>query len=320
MSSNATAQNMPLIGQRGMSRRRKTEIMWGLIFVGPVVLGILIFMAVPMLFGIFISFFKWSIIGKIPAFIAFNNYIKLFNDPYFLQAFRNTATYVCGIVIFCVPISLLLASLFNRKMPFVETLKIAYYLPVITMMVAVAMVWRWVLSTEYGLLNYFLGFFGIKKISWLTDPMWAMPGLIVMSIWKGVGFNMVLFIAGLKNIPTMYYLAADIDGATGLRKFFRITLPLLSPTTFFILLTTVIHSFQIFAQALILFRGPGGGGEETGAGPDNACNTLVLYLYNNAFRWQNAGYATAQAFLLFVILIIFTIIQMHLQKRWVHYE
>ena len=127
-----------------------------------------------------------------------------------------------------------------------------------------------------------------------------MPGLVIMSIWKGVGFNMVLFIAGLKNIPTMYYEAADIDGASRAKQFFKITLPLLSPTTLFILLTTMMNSFQIFAQALILFSGAS---EETktGAGPDNACNTIVLYLYNNAFKWGSAGYAASQAVILFIL-------------------
>ena len=320
MGSSSVTAGVPVVALRGISRRRRMEITWGFIFVAPVVLGILTFMAFPMLYGIYISFFKWSIIGKNPSFILFGNYVRLFGDPLFLKALKNTVTYVAGVLAFSVTLSLLLAVLFNREMPFVETLKVAYYLPVVTMMVAIAMVWRWVLSTEYGLLNYFLSLIGLKKISWLTDPGWAMPGLIVMSVWKGVGFNMVLFLAGLKNIPMMYYEAADIDGAKAFRKFVRITLPLLSPTTFFVLLTTIIHSFQIFEQALILFSGPGSGAESTGAGPDNACNTLVLYLYNNAFKWQEAGYGTAQAFFLFIILIVFTIIQMQLQKRWVHYE
>ena len=305
-------------GKTKMSLRRKSEIIWGFIFVGPVVLGILTFMAFPTFYGFYISMFKWSIIGKHPLFIGFGNYVKLINDPDFLKAFWNTTVYVAGIIFVCVPLSLLLAYLFNKKMPFGETLKVAYYLPVITMMVAVAMVWRWVLSTDYGILNYFLGFFGIKKIAWLSDPRWAMPGLIIMSIWKGVGFNMVLFIAGLKNIPEMYYEAADIDGASSSRKFFQITLPLLSPTTLFILLTTMMNSFQIFAQALILFSGASD--NSTGAGPDNACNTIVLYLYNNAFKWSSAGYAASQAVILFVVLVILTVVQMKLQKRWVHYE
>jgi len=254
MSTNEIAASKPFLTRSGISPRRKNEIMWGFIFVGPVVLGILIFMGFPTIYGFYISTFKWSIIGKNPQFLAFGNYLRLLQDPEFLKAFKNTVAYVTGIIVFCVPLSLLLATLFNRKMPFGEVLKIAYYLPVITMMVAVSMVWRWVLSTEYGILNFFIGIFGVGKIAWLNDPMWAMPGLIIMSIWKGVGFNMVLFIAGLKNIPTMYYEAADIDGASRAKQFFKITLPLLSPTTLFILLTTMMNSFQVFAQAQILFR------------------------------------------------------------------
>ena len=216
------------------SPRIRTEMMWGYIFVGPVILGILIFMGFPTLYGFFISTFKWTIIGKHPEFIWFQNYKRLILDPDFLKAVKNTFVYVGGVLIFSVPLSLLLATMFNRKMLFGEVLKIIYYLPVITMMVAVSMVWRWVLSTEYGILNYFLGFFGAENIPWLNDPKWAMPALIIMSVWKGVGFNMVLFIAGLKNISSMYYEAADIDGASPLRQFISITLPLLSPTTLFI--------------------------------------------------------------------------------------
>ncbi len=300
------------------SPRKRTEMMWGFIFVGPVILGILIFMGFPTLYGFFISTFKWTIIGRSPQFIGFNNYLRLVNDPAFLKAFKNTLVYVSGILLFSVPLSLLLAILFNRKMPFGEVLKIIYYLPVITMMVAISMVWRWVLSTEYGILNYILGIFGVENIAWLNDPKWAMPALIIMSVWKGVGFNMVLFIAGLKNISPMYYEAADIDGAGPFRKFIKITLPLLSPTTLFILLTTMMNSFQIFAQAKILFAGATS--EAAGAGPDNAANTIVVYLYNNAFKWGHAGYAAAQGVFLFIILIIITLVQMNLQKRWVHYE
>ncbi len=300
------------------SPRKRTEMMWGFIFVGPVILGILIFMGFPTLYGFFISTFKWTIIGRNPQFIGFNNYFRLIHDPVFLKAVKNTFVYVSGILLFSVPLSLLLAILFNRKMPFGEVLKIIYYLPVITMMVAISMVWRWVLSTEYGILNYILGFFGAENIAWLNDPKWAMPALIIMSVWKGVGFNMVLFIAGLKNISPMYYEAADIDGAGSFRKFIKITLPLLSPTTLFILLTTMMNSFQIFAQAKILFAGATS--EAAGAGPDNAANTIVVYLYNNAFKWGSAGYAAAQGVFLFIILIIITLVQMNLQKRWVHYD
>ncbi len=318
MSTETFVQSASLLPKGTISPRRKTEMMWGLIFVAPVVLGILIFMGFPTLYGFYISTFKWSIIGRNPQFIGAGNYTRMLTDPDFLKAVKNTVMYVVGILLFSVPLSLLLASMFNRKMPFGELLKVAYYMPVITMMVAVSMVWRWVLSTEYGILNYFLGFVGIQNIPWLNEAKWAMPALIIMSIWKGVGYNMVLFIAGLKNIPSVYYEAADIDGASSFRKFTGITLPLLSPTTLFILLTTMMNSFQVFAQAKILFSGAMS--ESTGAGPDNAANTIVLYMYNNAFKWGNAGYAASQGVFLFVILLVITSVQMKLQKKWVHYE
>ncbi|MBA7678121.1 Lactose transport system permease protein LacF [subsurface metagenome] len=162
---------------------------------------------------------------------------------------------------------------------------------------------------------------GIGNISWLTDPKWAMPGLIIMSIWKGVGFNMVLFLAGLKNISKIYYEAAEIDGASSFKQFISITIPLLSPTTFFVIITTFIHSFQIFEQAYIMFSTTAGAeGATIGGGPNNACLTLVTYLYNNAFKWQNAGYASAQGIFLLAILLTFTFMQLKLQKKWVHYE
>lgn len=318
MSTKILVQDSSQLRKMTISPRRRTEMLWGFIFVAPVVLGILIFMGFPTLYGFYISTFKWTIIGRNPQFLGVDNYIRMVNDPNFLKAVKNTVVYVIGILLFSVPLSLLLASMFNRKMPFGEFLKVTYYMPVITMMVAVSMVWRWVLSTEFGILNYFLGFAGIQNIPWLSDPKWSIPALIIMSIWKGVGFNMILFIAGLKNIPSVYYEAADIDGASSLRKFIRITFPLLSPTTLFILLTTMMNSFQVFAQAKILFSGAMS--ESTGAGPDNAANTIVLYLYNNAFKWGDAGYAAAQGVFLFVILLVITSMQMSLQKKWVHYE
>jgi len=209
-----------------------------------------------------------------------------------------------------VPAALFLAILVNQKfLKGKKFFRMAYYLPVVTMMVAVSMLWKWLLSTNNGLVNYFLGFIGIPNINWLIDPKWAMPGLILMSIWKGTGFNMIIFLAGLQGIPKTYYEAADIDGASWWHKFKSITLPLLSPTTFFIALTTAIHSFQIFQQAYILTEG----------GPQEATTTVVYYVYNNSFQWFRMGYACAQSVVLLIILIVVTFIQTRLQKRWVFY-
>lgn len=287
---------------------RRQQILWGYFFVFPAMLGFFLFMAYPMIQGIILSFMNWSGLGS-KEWVGLANYVKMFQDKHFLKAVWNTAYYTIGILLIGVPLALILAMLLNQKLRGRNLYRMAFYLPVITMMVAVSMLWKWLLSTNHGLVNYFLGFIGIPKISWLLDPKWAMPGLILMSIWKGTGFNMIIFLAGLQGIPKTYYEAADIDGANWWHKFKNITLPLLSPTTFFIMITTMIHSFQIFQQAYIVTEG----------GPQDATTTVVYYVYKNAFEWFHMGYACTQAALLFVILIVATFIQMRLQRRWVFY-
>lgn len=283
-------------------------MLWGYVFVLPSMVGFFLFMAYPMIYGIFLSFVSWSGLGS-KEWVGAANYIRMFQDRHFLQAVWNTVYYTMGILLIGVPLALMLAMLLNQKLRGRNLYRMAYYLPVITMMVAVSMLWRWLLSTNHGLVNYFLGIVGIPRISWLLDPKWAMPGLILMSIWKGTGFNMIIFLAGLQGIPKTYYEAADIDGATWWHKFRHITLPLLSPTTFFIVITTMIYSFQIFQQAYILTEG----------GPQGATTTIVYYVYKHAFEWFNMGYASAQATLLFIILVVAVFVQMRLQRKWVFY-
>lgn len=287
---------------------RQQEKTWGYIFVLPAMLGFFLFMAYPMVEGIRLSLLEWSGLGP-SKWIGLANYLKLFQDRHFHKAVWNTAYYTLGILLIGVPLALILAIALNQKLRGRNFYRMAYYLPVISMMVAVSMLWKWLLSTNHGLVNYFLSFVGIPRINWLLDPKCAMPGLILMSIWKGTGFNMVVFLAGLQGISSTYYEAADIDGATWWHKFRHITLPLLSPTTFFVIITTTIHSFQIFQQAYILTEG----------GPQGATTTIVYYVYKNAFEWFKMGYACSQASLLFVVLIVVTLIQLKLQKRWVHY-
>ncbi|RLD07384.1 MAG: sugar ABC transporter permease [Chloroflexi bacterium] len=288
---------------------RHQQWLWGYIFVLPVMLGFFIFMVYPMLHGVLLSLYRWNGLGP-KEWIGFGNYVRMFHDAHFLKAVWNTVYYTLGILLIGVPAALFLAILVNQKfLKGKKFFRMAYYLPVVTMMVAVSMLWKWLLSTNNGLVNYFLGFIGIPNINWLIDPKWAMPGLILMSIWKGTGFNMIIFLAGLQGIPKTYYEAADIDGASWWHKFKSITLPLLSPTTFFIALTTAIHSFQIFQQAYILTEG----------GPQEATTTVVYYVYNNSFQWFRMGYACAQSVALLIILIVATFIQMRLQKRWVFY-
>ena len=290
-------------------RYKHQQWLWGYLLLLPALIGFFVFMLYPMFTGVYLSFTAWGGFGPV-KWVGLENWIKLLHDKHFLKAVWNTVYYTLGILAIGVPLALLLALLLNQKfLRGRNFFRAVYYLPVISMMVAVSMLWKWLLSPNHGLVNYFLGFIGLPKINWLLDPRWAMPGLILMSIWKGTGFNMVIFLAGLQGIPKMYYEAAEIDGANSWHKFRYVTLPLLSPTTYFIVITTMIHSFQIFQQAYILTEG----------GPREATTTIVYYIYKNAFEWFQMGYACTQAVLLLVILVLATLFQQWLQKRWVFY-
>jgi len=290
-------------------RYKHQQWLWGYLLILPALIGFFVFMLYPMFTGVYLSFTAWGGFGPV-KWVGLENWIKLLHDKHFLKAVWNTVYYTLGILAIGVPLALLLALLLNQKfLRGRNFFRAVYYLPVISMMVAVSMLWKWLLSPNHGLVNYFLGFIGLPKINWLLDPRWAMPGLILMSIWKGTGFNMVIFLAGLQGIPKMYYEAAEIDGANSWHKFRYVTLPLLSPTTYFIVITTMIHSFQIFQQAYILTEG----------GPREATTTIVYYIYKNAFEWFQMGYACTQAVLLLVILVLATLFQQWLQKRWVFY-
>lgn len=282
---------------------------WGYIFILPVMIGFFLFMIYPIVVGISLSFTSWPGLGP-KEWIGFANYSKMFHDAHFLKAVGNTAYYTLGILVFGVPLALFWAILLNQKfLKGRNFFRLIYFLPTVTMMAAVSMLWKWLLSPHYGLINNFLGKVGLPQPNWLLDPHWAMPGLVLMSIWKGTGFNMVIFLAGLQGIPKTFYEAAEIDGATSWHKFWHITLPLLSPTTFFVVITTMINSFQIFQQAYIVTEG----------GPQESTTTIVYYIYNNAFKWFHMGYSSAQSVLLLVILLLATLFQWRLQKRWVHY-
>jgi multiple sugar transport system permease protein len=183
-------------------------------------------------------------------------------------------------------------------------------MPVVSSTVAVALIWRWLYNTDFGLFNSFLGIFGLPSIPWLTSTKWAMPALILLSVWKGMGYHMVIFLAGLQGIDAHLYEAAEIDGATRWSKFWYITLPMLTPTIFFVLITSIIGSFQVFGLALVMTEG----------GPGYATTTMVLSIYNNAFQWFKMGYAAALAWVLFAIIFAVTLIQVRYQRAWVHYD
>jgi multiple sugar transport system permease protein len=253
--------------------------------------------------------YDWELLVQ-PTFIGLKNFLTLANDAVFRRVLLNTAYYTFGLVPLNIVISLSLALWLNRKLRGVSLYRLAFFLPVVTVTVAVSLIWKWMYDPFAGLIDAAVKLIGLTGPNWLSDPTWAMPALILMSVWKGFGYNMVLFLAGLQGIPSAIYEAATIDGATSWQRFWRITLPLLSPTMFFAVVMTVISSFQVFDQAYVM----------TGGGPANATNTIVLYIYQNGFQFFRMGYASAIAWVLFAIIFVITLVQMRAQNRWVQYD
>ncbi|QDP41910.1 carbohydrate ABC transporter permease [Radiobacillus deserti] len=242
---------------------------------------------------------------------GFDNFVYIFQDPEFWLSMKNTIIFVIGVVPISIAISLAIAILLNAKIKFKGLFRTIYFIPFVTSVVAISIVWRWIFHTDYGLLNYFLGLFGVSPIEWLTDPTWAMPSLIILSIWKGLGYNIVIFLAGLQNINKQYYLAAQIDGASSWRRFLHITVPLLSSTTFFISIVSIINSFKVFDEVFALFDGK--------PGPAYSAQTVVYYIFENFYNNWEFGIASAAAYVLFIVIFIFTLIQLYIGKRKVTY-
>ena len=289
-------------------KSKETRIAW--LFLAPSFVGFLVFVFGAVVFSLLLSFLDWDMLTT-PKFVGLSNYIKLFTkDATFLLVLKNTVVFVLGTVPSRVIMGLLLALALVKKIPLRSFFRATIFFPVIVPTVAAAMVWRWIFNADFGLLNDLLYRLGVSNLpQWLADPKWAMVAIIILSVWKDVGFSAVLFMAGLQGIPEVLYEAAKIDGASQFQTFWKITLPLLSPTTFFVIVINVISSFQVFDQAYVL----------TGGGPGNATNTLVYYIYNNAFQWFKMGYASAIAWVLFAIIFLATFIQFKYQKRWVYY-
>jgi multiple sugar transport system permease protein len=276
------------------------------LFIAPAVLGTLIFIVIPVFASFAISLTHWNLIGR-PDFVGFDNYIELFSDKEFYQVLFNTFYYAVAVTVLGIIIPLGLAVVLNKKLLGVEFLKSAYFIPFVTPMIVVAVVWEWIFDPGNGILNWMVGGLNIK---WLYDPLLAMPALIIVSVWKNIGYNMVIFLAGLQGIPDSVDEAANIDGATGLRQFFYITLPLLSPTVFFVMIITTIASFQVFDLIYLMTEG----------GPQSSTTVMVYWMYKNAFEFFKLGKASAIAYVLFFIILLLTLIQWRIRKKWVMNE
>lgn len=288
----------------------KTKLSAVTLFLGPSLLIIALFFFMPVIAAFAMSFTDFDIyaLGNLDylRFVAFKNYSTLLSDPLFWTAIKNTFYFVMVGGPLSVAASLAAAVLLNSKfIRFKGVFRLIYFLPVVTTHVAVAIVWRYIYHPRFGLLNYLLGFIGIGPVDWLGDPNWSMPAIILLVVWKNFGYNMVIFIAGLQNIPEELYEAASIEGATAWQQFKHITIPQLAPTTLFISVITMIGYFQLFAEPYVMTQG----------GPLNSTLSIVLYMYQEGFRWWNIGYSTALAFMLTVIILIGTSIQFKLQKE-----
>lgn len=280
------------------------------VFVLPALALFGVFFIIPVLGGFVLSLTDFDIyaIGApgVARFIGAQNYERILANPMFWQALRNTMVYVVLGTPLSVIVSLAAALLLNAKGVRLRGLfRTIYFVPVVTTLVAVAIVWRYIYHPHYGLLNYALGFLGVKPIDWLGDPHWAMPAIIFMAVWKNFGYNMLIFVAGLQTIPEDLYEAAAMDGASWWWRFVHVTLPGLAPVFLFVSVTTMIGQFQLFSEPYVMTQG----------GPLRSTTSLVLLMYEEGFRWWRLGMASALAFTLLIITLFFTLIQMRLQKE-----
>jgi len=287
------------------------ETVAGYLFLLPNMIGFLIFTAFAVVASAAISLTSWDLLSD-PEFVGLQNYIELLtDDPLFRTVLWNTFYFTVVSVPASTILALGLALMFNTGLRAIPLFRAMYFLPVITATVVVALIWRWFFNPDFGILNYVLYELGVDSPpNWLATRTWAMPSVIILSVWKQVGYNMVIFLAGLQAIPSSLYEAASIDGAGRWQRFRNITLPLLTPTTFFVLVISIIGSLQVFDAVLVL----------TDGGPANATRTIVFHIWEEAFVFLEMGYAAAVAWILFIMVFLVTLLQWKLQARWVHYE
>lgn len=304
-----TPTSAPRKGRSRWNRRKLANALAFLGFTAPNFILLAVFTFWPIAYSLYLSFYRWNMIAPVKTFVRLENYRRILEDPIFWQVLRNTTVLAGGTVFIKLSIALFLAVLLNQKIKGRNAYRAIIFSPTFTTSVAIAMVWSWILDPYYGLLKLPLQWVGLRSPNWLLDPNWALPGVMIVVIWAGIGYDMVIFLAGLQAIPIDLYEVARVDGATRWDLFWRITFPLLSPTTFFLLIISIIGAFKAFDIVAVM----------TGGGPLNSSNVYVYYLYQNAFRWFKAGYASALAVVLFLIIMVITVIQVRLSRRWVHY-
>jgi multiple sugar transport system permease protein len=296
-----------LAQHRGAIERR--EGIWFFVFIGPWLVGFVLLVMGPMLASLVLSFTEYQVVTP-PKWIGIGNYQTLLNDKLFLQSLKVTAYYTLLSVPLSVLFAIMIAMLLNQSVPLRSIWRTIYYLPSITPGVAVALMWSWIFQPNFGLVNVTLySLLGIQGPRWLLDAQWVVPTFVLMGLW-GFGGPMLIYLAAMQGIPTDLYEAAEIDGANRLRQIFTITIPMITPVIFFNLVMNLIGSFQVFTNAYIITQG----------GPNYASYFYVLYLFDNAFKYFRMGFASAQAWILFVIVMTLTLIAFRSQRYWVYYE
>jgi multiple sugar transport system permease protein len=307
LPSPTTAPGRRIARRPGAMARRENLMGW--LWASPWILGFLIFTLGPMLASVYYSFTEFAVISP-PRWIGLENYRTMLTDDDLIgQSLKVTTLYAFfGVPLYLV-VGFSVAILLNQRIRLVALWRTIFYLPAVMSGVAVALLWQWIFNSDFGLANWLLALFGIDGPSWLLDPTWALPALIVMSLW-GVGGGMVVYLAGLQGVPTTLYEAAEIDGANSLQRFIHITLPMVSPVIFFNLIIGMIGALQTFTQAFVM----------TGGGPQNSTYFFMLHLYNNAFQWLKMGYAAALAWVLFFYILILTLLVVRFSSAWVYYE
>lgn len=292
-----------------LNQRDLREWMAGCFFIMPNFIGFLVFTSLPVAASLLLAFMKWDLLSP-PQFVGLENFNRLIHDPLFWKYAKNTMYLMLGVP-FEMAGALVIALFMNQKVKGIKFFRTVYFLPTICSGVAVSILWIWLYNPNFGLFNYALSKIGITGPNWLTDEMWAKPALMLMAFWTAIGGqNMILYLAGLQGIPPELYEAAEIDGASGWQKFWNVTWPMLTPTTFFIFIMSVIGGFQGgFAAAFVM----------TGGGPNGSTTTISYYIYNNAYQWFNMGYAATIAWVLFIIVFLVTIFNWKYGGKVVHY-
>jgi ABC-type sugar transport system permease subunit len=296
-------------GKPVISRRRLRETLTFWAFIGSNLFLFGVFTFYPLIASGSWSFTKWNMISPVKEFVGLANYQRMVGDPIFWRVLRNTLWVAASALVIKVPLALVLAVLLNRRLPGSKLYRAVIFSPTFTNRVAIAMVWSWIFDPFYGLLRAPLDLLGLTSPDWLLDMRWSLVAVIIVLTWQGLGYSMVIFLAGLQSIPAVLYEAAKVDGASEWALFRHITLPMISPTTFFVMVTSVIGALKVFAIPDVL----------TDGGPLYSSSTYLLYLYENAFNWFRVGYGSALAVILFFLILAVTLIQNRFSQRWVHY-